>query len=291
MWLVPHVSPVCLVAAIAAPLIGLAAAVRLGRTVAFPIARGVAYFAVTAPPLFSFLGGWLDFQHMIPVGSLGVWLVLWALLVIAVLFERERTAPSPPAPSQRRLAVAHGVSAIVIIVFSIAHLINHLSGLAGGATHEGVMRSLRIVYRHPVIEPVLAAALVFQVVSGLWLVRRKCARALSSLDTLQVASGTYLAMFLASHVSAVLRTRYLYGADTNWTWLAGGELLTDPWSARLVPYYFLAVIALGLHAASGLRTVLIGHGVSAARSAVAVAVIGSGAMIVSSAIMVALFRA
>lgn len=33
-------------------------------------------------------------------------------------------------------------------------------------------------------------------------------------------------------------------------------MLTDPWSARLAPYYALSVVAVGVHAALGLRYVL-----------------------------------
>jgi hypothetical protein len=67
-------------------------------------------------------------------------------------------------------------------------------------------------------------------------------------------------LFLASHVSAVLRARYLHHVDTNWIWLTADNLLTDPWSVRLVPYYFLGVLALAVHGACGLRRVLLGHG-------------------------------
>ena len=65
-------------------------------------------------------------------------------------------------------------------------------------------------------------------------------------------------LFFASHVSAVLRARYLRHIDTNSVWLTADNLLTDAWSVRLVPYYFLAVLALAVHGACGLRWVLLG---------------------------------
>jgi succinate dehydrogenase hydrophobic anchor subunit len=58
----------------------------------------------------------------------------------------------------------------------------------------------------------------------------------------------------------VLRTRYLRHIDTNWIWLTADNLLKDPWSVRLVPYYFLGVLALAVHAGCGLRWVLSEHG-------------------------------
>jgi succinate dehydrogenase/fumarate reductase cytochrome b subunit len=67
-------------------------------------------------------------------------------------------------------------------------------------------------------------------------------------------------LFFASHISAVLRARYLKHIDTNWIWLTADNLLKDPWSVRLVPYYFLGVLALAVHGGCGLRRVLMGHG-------------------------------
>jgi succinate dehydrogenase/fumarate reductase cytochrome b subunit len=311
VWCGSRTSAVVLAASLAVPILGLIASYQLGRSGERRFARWVAHLTVAAPPLFSLLGGWLDFQHAIPVGSVGVWIPLWSALCLAVLVERTPDHPAnrpPPArieppsdrvappPSRRpvepagRLAVAHGISATVIAVFAAAHVTNHLGGLLGGDTHVAIMRSLRTIYRHPLVEPVLLAALAFQVASGLWLLRRKLPRVASGIDTLQTTTGAYLLVFLLSHLSAVLRAHHR-GVDTDWSWLAGGELLTDPWSARLVPYYFLAVIAFTVHAACGLRKVLVGHGMRAARGTALVAVAAGTATLVSALILTGLFRA
>jgi succinate dehydrogenase/fumarate reductase cytochrome b subunit len=70
-----------------------------------------------------------------------------------------------------------------------------------------------------------------------------------------------------------------------------GELLTDSWSARLVPYYFLAVIALSVHVACGLRVIMIGHGMRVGRGNALVAVFAALATLGSSLILVGLLRA
>ncbi len=288
LWCGVRLSPAFVVLSLAVPLLGVVAAgaPAAQRT---PTASAVAHLVVAAPPLFSLLGGWLDFQRALPIGSLGVWLALWSALVVIAARSRERTAATT-TPSPHRLAIAHGVSAAAIMLFALPHLFNHLAGLLGGDAHLAMMTELRRVYRHPLVEPVLLGAVAFQVGSGLWLLRRKLARTRGWLDTLQTTSGAYLLMFLLSHVSAALRARLLRGVDPNWHWLAGGELLTDPWSVRLVPYYFLAVIALGLHAGCGLCAVLRGHRV-AIRSTVILATLVSLAAAVSALIMLGLFRA
>ena len=146
-----------------------------------------------------------------------------------------------------------------IVAFALAHLVNHLSGAAGGATHLAVMSALRRVYRHPTVEPVLLACIGLQVISGLVLVGRRLARRAAPIETLQSAAGAYLALFFASHLTAVLRARGR-GVETDWHWLTGSDLFRDPWSARLVPYYVLAVIAIASHLACAVRAVAIGHG-------------------------------
>jgi len=288
LWCGVRLSPAFVVLSLAVPLLGVVAA-------GAPVAQrartetAIAHLVVAAPPLFSALGGWLDFQRAVPIGSLGVWLALWSTLVVVAARSRAHPATAT-TPAPHRLAIAHGISAAVIMLFALPHLVNHLAGVLGGDAHVAMMTELRRVYRHRLVEPVLLAAVAFQVGSGLWLLWRKLSLVRGWLDTLQTLSGAYLLIFFLSHVSAVLRARLLRGVDPNWTWLSGGELLTDPWSVRLAPYYFLAVIALGLHAACGLCAVLRGHRI-AIRSTVIVAALGSLAAAVSALIMLGLFRA
>jgi succinate dehydrogenase/fumarate reductase cytochrome b subunit len=288
IWCGPRVSPLFLGLALVVPLVGWRAADRLAAGDPFPIARVVAHLAVAAPALYSLLGGWLDFQRAVPLSSAGVWVPLWLVSLAASLRDRPRLTPRPPHGST--LTIAHGVSAALILVFATAHLTNHLAGLFGGEAHRAVMDRLRLVYRDAWIEPLLLGVVAFQAASGMVLLGRALARRRSRLETLQSVSGAYLLLFFASHLSAVLRA-HGRGRDTDWGWLAGGELLTDPWSARLVPYYFLGVIALGVHGACGLRRVLERHGLAPPRGRALVAAIAVLATAVSAAIQVGLFRA
>jgi len=288
IWLGSRTSPIVLAISLAVPVLGLVVSYRIGLDARFPRARRIAQLAVAAPPMFSLFGGWLDFQHAIPTGSVGVWIPLWSALTLVAAAERPSAGP-PSAPG-RRLAMAHGLTAAAILLFVVAHLINHLAGLLGGDAHVAVMHTLRTIYRHPVVEPVLLAAVAFQIATGGALLRRARARSTGRFDALQAATGVYLMLFLLSHTSAVLRA-HLRGVDTNWAWLSGGELLTDPWSARLVPYYFLAVVAFGVHGACGLRVVALGHGRSPAFGARLVVIAAAISVLVSALILAGLFRA
>ena len=258
IWAGPAISPVFLVLSLAVPVLGFVAAYQNGLSGQYPLARKVAHAVFAAPALFTLLGVLLDFQMAIPLSSVGVWLVLWSGLAIATFQERPRPCSSLAEPS-RKLSFAHGISAVPIALFGLVHLLNHLGAVWSGELHIAIMSAVRVVYRNPVVEKLLLACLAFQLGSGLLLVNRKLGQAAAWFDTVQSASGLYLAVFLLSHTTAVFSTRYLRHIDTNWNWLTSSSIITDPWSARLGPYYFLAVIAFAAHGAGGVRKVLLGH--------------------------------
>ncbi|HYO83134.1 MAG TPA: hypothetical protein VES20_17135 [Bryobacteraceae bacterium] len=137
---------------------------------------------------------------------------------------------------------------------------NHVAGLWGAEAHIGLMNILRTVYRAPVAEAILLLCTSFQLVTGVVLVHRKLRSRLSVPDTLQTLSGAFLSLFLLSHLTAVLSNLYLRGVNTDFRWLTAYNLLENAWAARLLPYYFLAVIAFAVHATGGLCKVVLEHG-------------------------------
>jgi hypothetical protein len=285
IWAGPAVSPLCLAIALVVPALGIVGVHRAGQR--YPRARAVALVAVAAPPLYSWLGGLLDFQSALPVHGLGVWFPMWAALAVVAAGDDARTVVATrfrPA----RLAFAHGCSGAVIAVFGLVHVANHVTGLWGGERHIAVMAALRTIYRMPAVEAVLLAAVAFQVLTGLSLLRRHAGRDGSWWDTAQVSSGAYLAGFFLSHLTAALRARWLRGVDTNWIWLTADSMLSDPWSARLAPYYALSVVALGVHLGLGLRYVLRARGWSSAAADRAGIVVPATSAVASALIMTAL---
>lgn len=293
VWCVTSITPAALPLTLAPALISLLYLLRFATIGSHPRATGIAYFAVGSPALYSFLGGWLDFQSALPFRANSVWIVLWILLALLAATEpHNASSTSNESPSQttdsQTLPFAHGLSAAGITVFALFHMTNHLAGLAGGETHLAVMHSFRKVYRFPAIELLLGALILFQIVSGIYLLFRR-RRARDWFEVLQGASGAYLVLFFASHLSAVLRTRYLYHVDTNWIWLTGANFLKDAWSARLVPYYFLGIIALGVHGSCGIRAVLVKHN-KPGFGTFLFWTLSSAAVVVSAAIMFALIR-
>lgn len=140
----------------------------------------------------------------------------------------------------------HALSAILVAAFACLHVANHLVGLGGVSQHIAFMKAARTVYRFPVVEVALLACVGFQVASGLALVARGWKQRRGLVPWVQAASGTYLALFLAFHVGAVLFGRAALGLDTNFYFAAAGFHVA-PFQYFFGPYYFLAVVALFTH--------------------------------------------
>lgn len=279
IWAGPAISPVLLALSLLAPASAAFTALRCAQVTAYPTARRIAHVSFAAPAIFTLMGLLHD--------SMALWVAPWTVLIVAIL--RERPCERPAVPDSQTLAIAHGFSAVPVSLFTLAHLVNHLAALGGGLLHIEIMTALRTVYRHPIGETVLLTGVAFQLVSGIMLVNRKLRVRTGLVETLQSLSGVYLSFFFLSHLTAILTTYYVRGIDTNYTWLTSQSLLTNPWSARLGPYYFLAVASFTTHGAAGLHKVMRAHGATRAADRLFTTAALSG-LAVAALILVALLR-
>lgn len=256
------VAPIWLIIAFVLPLscLALAAIDEIGGIQLVPAARRIAYAGLTAPPLYV-LEGVVSSLLRLPFSERVIWVTAWiAVGVLASVVKRGNTA-APPLMSPIRFA--HGVSAAFILLYIAFHLFNHLAGLIGPETHAHIMALGRRVYRSSVVEPVLVALLLFQVISGVRLAWRWSRSSVDLARAIQVGSGTYLAAFVLAHMnSALISARAVHHIDTDWAWASGGRagLIMDAWNIRLVPHYALGVFFVLTHVACGLRGVLLAHG-------------------------------
>jgi len=254
-------APIFLVAAFAMPLIGFAFARRLHTPSSL---RRLAYASIAAPTLFVFLG---VVQALVSsrVPDEWPWVIIWSALAILAWVQTRSNPVTSPTEGVARWRVAHGVSATILLLYVSFHLINHLFGLIGPKEHAAVMAIGRCVYRAPAIEPLLVALFFFQVVSGLRLAWHWSVRRTDFYRTFQAGSGVYLSLFILGHMNSVfIYARRFQGIQTDWAFATGGRagLLHDAWNIRLVPHYTLGAFFVLAHLFSGLRVVLIGHGVS-----------------------------
>jgi hypothetical protein len=238
---------VCLALAFAVPLIAMLTAMSLseiGRPTAAQLrAKRAALLAVAAPTLFTFLGVVLSMLHD-PVPDTWFWVAGWAL-ALALLLRSANDASAEPAPSPvpSPLRVAHGVSALaLVIIFLALHIANHLMFPAGEGTYDTVMKVFRHIYRTDILQPLLVTLFLFQ-----------------------VGTGLFLAFYVLGHMNSVfIFARTYLGIDTGWGFATGSPagLIKDPWNIRLVPHYWLGAFFVLAHLAAGTRTVMMAHGVS-----------------------------
>lgn len=150
----------------------------------------------------------------------------------------------------RSLRGLHLASGLLIAVFAVPHIGNHLAMFAGQAAHIAAMEALRPIYRNLLAETLLMLALAFQLSSGLAMIWRTRTQKRQGLARWQAISGAVLALFILNHVGAVWGGRLLMGLDTNYHFAAAG--MHAGYAGFFVPYYFLGVAALFVHAACAL---------------------------------------
>ena len=260
----------CLALAFAVSLIAVLAAMSFSEigdpTVAQLRAKRTALVAVAAPTLFTFVGVVLTMLHD-PVPDTWLWVACWAI-ALALLLRSDNSVPAvlAPRPIPAPLRVAHGVSALALVMIFLAlHIANHLMFPAGAETYDAVMKVFRHVYRNDILQPLVVALFLFQVGTGLFFVWRLTAAPSDRFRTFQIASGVYLAFYVLGHMDSVfIFARTYLGIDTGWGFATGAPagLVKDPWNIRLVPHYWLGVFFVLAHLAAGARVVIMAHGVS-----------------------------
>jgi hypothetical protein len=247
-----------LAVAFGVPFLGLALACRPTANLG---ARRLAYASVASPTLYVFLRVVQALVHS-PIPDEIVWCLIW--LAIVIWSQSARNPVTAPVPAVGRWRVLHGLTAAVLCFYVLFHLTNHLFGLIGPDAHASVMKIGRVAYRSGVGEPLLVAAMIFQIATGLFLAWRWSAAAQGFHRTFQVASGAYLSLFILGHMNSVfIYARSFLGIPTDWNFAIGAPtgLIHDAWNIRLLPHYALGVFFVLSHIASGLRVVLIAHGV------------------------------
>lgn len=245
------------------PFLGIGLALRSGASAG---ARRLAYASVAAPTLYVFVGVIQALAHS-PLPDELVWSAIWIAIAAWSLLATDPTAEASPAVGRWR--VVHGITAAVLILYVLFHLANHLFGLVGPDAHAAVMKIGRRVYRSRLGEPVLVAAMLFQIGTGLYLAWRWSAASQPFHRTFQVASGAYLSLYILGHMNSVfVYARRFLGIPTDWNFAIGapGGLIHDAWNIRLLPHYALGVFFVLSHVASGARVVLIAHGVAERRA-------------------------
>ncbi|MBS1555039.1 MAG: hypothetical protein JSU09_08940 [Bacteroidetes bacterium] len=143
----------------------------------------------------------------------------------------------------------HFFSGLTIAVFIALHLFNHGYSIVGANKHIELMTTLRLFYRHIVVESILLIAIGIQIYSGLKLFNAKRHSANTFFEKLHVWTGLNLAFFFVIHLSAVFAGRFILRLDTNFYFGVAG-LNSFPANLFFIPYYALAILSFFGHVAA-----------------------------------------
>ena len=142
--------------------------------------------------MFTFIGVVLYMVHD-PSRHMVLGRVLGDRASDAATFQQRRASNAYGPPGSAPLRVAHGVSALALVVIFLAlHITNHLTGLAGAGTYDAVMKVFRQIYRTKMLQPLVVALFLFQIGTGLFFVWRQTGAPSDRFRTFQIASASTL---------------------------------------------------------------------------------------------------
>lgn len=172
----------------------------------------------------------------------------------------------------------HAYSALVLSLFILAHLGNHLMAWSGIEVHQQTMEALRSVYRHPVGESILMLSILMQVITGILYIRRVGWKQSALFDKVQIYSGAYLCFFLLAHTTAIWNARLLLGLDTGF-YFGTMVWLIQPYQYIFGLYYLLGILAFFGHIACAMRWILMNRLGARTSNLLAWGIIGLGGLI------------
>lgn len=146
------------------------------------------------------------------------------------------------------LRSTHHFSGVLLITFIAIHLINHLMLFHSEEAHLQFMTIGRKFYRFTPIEILLFVVVLFQITSGVFLLKEKWKDLNNAWDRIQTYSGAYFIYFLIAHLSAILYGRYTLELDTN-LYFGAAVLNISPMRYFFLFHYGLAIIAFFSHTA------------------------------------------
>ena len=174
--------------------------------------------------------------------GLSAWYGVIALGSLVALFRW----PSPFHSTARFLYV-HRLSALVLAVFVLAHVINQSLAFVSLPAYTTMRSVMRVVSRQPASYTLIVAAVAIQIATGAAM-GMKNVRAGAVARNLQAVSGWYLAAFLLIHVfSGLLVSQPQAAATTTATAVNQLNLLATPRAAASLPFLLLGVAAFLFH--------------------------------------------
>jgi succinate dehydrogenase/fumarate reductase cytochrome b subunit len=160
--------------------------------------------------------------------------------------------------STGRFLYVHRLSALVLTVFVLAHVINQALAFVSVPAYAAMRSVMRLASQQPVSYTVMVTAVAIQIVSGAAMGMRKV-RAGAVAWNLQAVSGWCLAAFLLMHVFSPLLVRQPQVATTVAPSVTQFNLLATPRAAATLPFLLIGVAAFLFHVGVYARLVALAY--------------------------------
>lgn len=152
-----------------------------------------------------------------------------------------------PLHSTRRFSYVHRLSAVVLTVFVMGHVVNQALAFVSIPAYTAMRSAMRVASHQPAMYALIVASVAIQIATGAAM-GMKNVRAGAVARNLQAVSGWYLAAFLLIHVfSGLLVSQPQAAATTTATAVTQLNLLATPRAAASLPFLLLGVTAFLFH--------------------------------------------
>ena len=198
-----------------------------------------ALIAAISPALFLLVSR-LNVSLSLNLG-LSLWYGLIALGALAALFRWPSLLHST-----RRFSYVHRLSAVVLTVFVMGHVVNQALAFVSIPAYTAMRSVMRVASHHPATYALIVASVAIQIATGAAM-GMKNVRAGAIARNLQAVSGWYLAAFLLIHVFSGLFVSQPQAATTTATAVNQLNLLATPRAAASLPFLLLGVAAFLFH--------------------------------------------
>jgi len=148
--------------------------------------------------------------------------------------------------SKRRFSSLHRLSAVVLAVFVLGHVVNQALAFISLPAYTSMRSVMRVASHQPALYTVIVASVAIQIATGA-AIGMKNVRAGALARNLQTVSGWYLAAFLLIHVFSGLLVSQPQAATTTATAVTQLNLLASPRATASLPFLLLGVAAFLFH--------------------------------------------
>jgi succinate dehydrogenase/fumarate reductase cytochrome b subunit len=172
---------------------------------------------------------------------------LWSWYGVIALASLSALLPWPRAfYSKARFSYVHRLSALVLTVFVLGHVINQALAFISLPAYTAMRSVMRVASHEPAIYTLIVVAVGIQIATGVAM-GLKNVRAGAVARNLQAVSGWYLAAFLLIHVFSGLLVSQPPPATTTATAVNQLNLLANTRAAASLPFLLLGVTAFLFH--------------------------------------------